>query len=139
MICSFEVLEHIDDWKTVVDKFAAASNKYILLSFPTGRMRKFEPIMAGHVRNFKKKEMESYLSKHGFKPKRVFYAGFPFFNPIGRDMSQLFYKYRYKNILKAEKATPVTNSYSHIVYFLLRYCSTKNRFGNQFLGLFEKE
>jgi len=122
----------------VVDKFAASSSKYILLSFPTGRMRKFEATTVGHVRNFKKNEVETYLARHGFSPVGVFYAGFPFFNPIGRDLAQLFSGFRNDKIIKASEPSSITKLYSSVVYVLLRYFSTKRRFGNQFLGLFSR-
>jgi len=137
IFCS-EVLEHIDDWKALVKEFAAAANKYIVLTFPTGRMRKYE-INDGHVRNFKKGEMEGYLSICGFKPVVVYNAGFPFLNPIGRDVVSLLYNFYDNNLRKANQPTFVTELYSHVCYFLFKYCSTKYRFGDQFIGLFEKE
>jgi len=139
MISCFETLEHLDDWMSLVDKFASCSSKYILLTFPTGRMRKFEVTMAGHVRNFQKNEMEDYLKSLGFKPFMIFYAGFPFFNPIGRELAQLFHKFRYKKLIRSSKQSLLSKLYSRVVYFLLRFCSTKYRFGNQFIGMFEKD
>jgi len=137
MISAFEVLEHIEDWKSLVDKFVLHSAKYILLSFPVGRMRKYE-VNLGHVRNFKKHEVEDYLVEKNFSPIEILYAGFPFFSPISRDMMNLFFDFQQKNIENVSEPTVLTKAYSKILYFLFRYCSTKRHFGEQFIGLFKK-
>jgi len=167
MISCFEVLEHVDDWQTLVDQFANTSNRWILLSFPAGRMRKYEH-QIGHVRNFRKGEIERYLMKHGFSPVEVFYAGFPFLNPITKGLLEIFYGIKAiisKNSDNAQekidaskeshdetnggsivstlskmyaKPTFFVRMYSNVFYFLYRHCSSKYHFGGQFLGLFEK-
>jgi SAM-dependent methyltransferase len=138
LISCFEVLEHVDDWKSLASKIASSSNKYILLSFPVGRMREYE-VEQGHVRNFKKGEVENYLETHHFYPIEVFYAGFPVYNPIGRDALSLSRRFYYKKIMYAKKATKLLRLYTGFVYFLFKYCSTKYHLGNQFVGLFMKE
>lgn len=135
LISAFDVLEHIENWKSLVEKFAAKSNKYLFFSFPVGRMRKYEE-MGGHLRNFKKKEVESFLSSKGFKPVIILYAGFPFFSPIYREACGWFssaYEEAYNNIMSKK-----IELLHHIMYFLACYCSTKRHFGEQFIGLFEK-
>lgn len=138
IFCS-EVLEHVEDWKSLVDQFAANSKKYILLSFPVGKMRKYE-VGEGHLRNFKRDEMEEYLSKHHFKPLKIFYAGFPFYSPIGRDLANIkwLFKFYDKEIRRVNKPTLITKIYSSVFYILFRYCSTKKHNGDQFIGLFYK-
>ena len=138
MVSSFEVLEHIDDWKSLVDKFTSCSTNYVLLSFPVGRMRKYE-INLGHVRNFKKGEVENYLAEKGFYPVEVFYAGFPFFSPISRDLMNFLFKCQQEHIENVSEPTVLTKLYSKTLYFLFKYCSTKRHFGEQFLGLFHKD
>lgn len=138
IFCS-EVLEHIEDWKTVVGQFAQAAKHYILLTFPTGRMRKYE-VGEGHLRNFKKGEMEEFLEEHQFNAIKIFNAGFPFYSPIGRELANIkwiFHVYDEK-IRKSNKPTRLTRLYSNVFYFLFTYCSTKYRLGDQFIGLFEK-
>ena len=135
LITAYEVLEHVEDWKDLLGRMADASNKYLMLSFPTGRMRPFE-VIVGHFRNFKKGEVEEFLKTKGFEPVDVFYAGFPFYNPIYREMCNLTNsagnsftvgKYGWKQKMIAAP-----------LFFLFRYCSTKNRFGDQFCGLFKR-
>lgn len=138
MISAFEILEHIDDWKSLLDTFVKHSSKYLLITVPTGRMRKFETHL-GHLRNFKKNEIEDYLAERNFLPVDVFYAGFPFLSPISRDVMNLFFKFQQKNIENAARPSILTKIYSKTLYFLYEYCSTRHRFGDQFLGLFQKQ
>ncbi len=88
LVSSFEVLEHVEDWQDLLGRLAHASRKYLLFSFPTGRMRSFEKNV-GHLRNFKKGEVEVFLESHGFKPVLVYYAGFPFYSPLYREVCNL--------------------------------------------------
>jgi len=135
LITSFEVFEHVNDWKNMLNIISNKANKYILLSFPTGQMRKFE-VNIGHVRNFKKGEVEFFLYSKKFRPISIFYAGFPFYNPIYRDLCNItnsannkFTRGKYGFLQKAACS---------MFYFLFRYFSTKRVLGNQFCGLFEK-
>jgi trans-aconitate methyltransferase len=88
LVCAFDVLEHIENWQEVLNRMANSSQKYLILSFPTGRMRPFEVHM-GHFRNFKKNEVEDFLSSRSFLPKKLFYAGFPFYSPLYRELCNL--------------------------------------------------
>ena len=49
-------------------------------------MREYE-IDLGHYRNFKKGELESFMYSHGFRKVDVLYAGYPFWSPITRDLT----------------------------------------------------
>jgi len=79
--------------------------------------------------------MEDFLAKHGYKTVHTFYAGFPFFSPILRDLTQLFSK-NYSETISA-KMTPVGIVLHKIWYLLFRYGSMKTH-GDVFIGLFEK-
>lgn len=139
MIFCSEVLEHVTDWKELVDKFTDNAKKYILLTFPVGRMRKYE-IAEGHIRNFKRGEMEDYLSQHNFKPVEIYYAGFPFYSPIGRELANIkwLFKFYDNKIRRVNKPTLITKLYFNVFHFLFRHCSTKHRNGDQFVGLFKR-
>ncbi len=114
---------------------ADSSNKYLMLSFPTGRMRSFEKIV-GHFRNFKKGEVEEFLKGRGFEPVNIFYAGFPFYNPIYREMCNLTNSAG--NSFTTGKYNWKQKTVSAVLFFLFRYCSTKHKYGDQFCGLFER-
>lgn len=135
LIAAFDVLEHIDKWEEMVDKLIEVNNRYLLLSFPVGRMRPYEKNI-GHFRNFKRNQMEDFLSTRGYKVVKSYYAGFPFFSPILRDLTQLFSK-NYTETFSS-KISPMGQIMHNIWYILFRYFSMKQR-GDVFIGLFEKE
>lgn len=136
MVTAFEVLEHIDDWQTVLKQMSDSTTRYLMLSFPTGHMRPYEKL-EGHVRNFKTGEVERYLQSCNMRAVDIYYAGFPFINPIGRDLRRIFNNV-YDNNLRKAGDTILNRLYSKVFYFLFRYCSTKRILGNQFVGLFER-
>jgi SAM-dependent methyltransferase len=135
LIAAFDVLEHIDKWEEMVEKLINVNNHYLLLSFPVGRMRPYEKNI-GHFRNFKRNQMETFLEERGYKVVMSYYAGFPFFSPILRDLTQLFSK-NYTETFSS-KITPFGQVLHNIWYVLFRYFSMKQR-GDVFIGLFEKQ
>lgn len=135
LITCFEVLEHVEEWQDLLQKMVHSSENYLLLSFPTGRMRPFEKNV-GHLRNFKKGEVEAFLSEAGFRPYKISYAGFPFYSPCYRELC---------NLTNAADNSFTRGAYgfrqkfvSLIFYFCFTYLSTKERYGDQFIGLFER-
>ena len=89
MITAFEVLEHLEDWETLLGQMCKITQKYIMISVPVGRMRRYERGL-GHYRNFQKGDIEQFLYSKGFEKIEVYYAGFPFWSPITRDLMNLF-------------------------------------------------
>ncbi len=134
LIAAFDVLEHIDDWESMVDKLINVNNRYLLFSFPVGRMRPYE-VNIGHYRNFQRNQMEDFLKTRGYKTIHTYYAGFPFFSPILRDLTQLFSK-NYSETISSKMTFP-SRIIHEIWYVLFRYLSLKHR-GDVFIGLFEK-
>ena len=134
LIAAFDVLEHVDKWQKLVKDLIRVNNRYMLLSFPVGRMRPYE-VNIGHYRNFKKNEMETFMSKQGYTVVKTFYAGFPFFSPITRDLTQVLFKnYSETTTAKMGRATKTMHD---VWYMLYRYGSSQNK-GDVFIGLFEK-
>lgn len=134
LITAFDVLEHIDDWQGLVKNLMAVNNKMMMLSFPTGRMRPYEAKI-GHFRNFKRNEMESFMSASGYRTVKTFYAGFPFYSPIMRDFTNIFFK-NYVEVTQAEMGR-ASKLFHDIWYVLFRYGSSRKK-GDNFIGLFEK-
>lgn len=135
LITCFEVIEHVEDWKAFVKKMAASSSKYILISTPTGRMRDFE-VNVGHLRNFKKHEVENEMKNLGFRTVKALYAGFPFYSPIYRNLCN-------KMNVGGNSFEKGTYSFkqkivSNCLYFAFRFLSSKDKFGDKFCALFEK-
>jgi SAM-dependent methyltransferase len=136
LISAFEVLEHVEDWQSLLKQMADACDKYLLLSFPTGRMRAFE-VEVGHFRNFIPGEVERFLTNQGFVPVSVYYAGFPFYSPLYRELC---------NIVNPASASIGRGQYGKfqkgialILYILFRFVSTKKHRGDQFVGLFKRQ
>jgi SAM-dependent methyltransferase len=135
LVTCMEVLEHVDDWQAFLAQLVAATGRDVMLSFPTGRMRPFE-VNVGHVRNLQPGEIERALAALGFAPVHTVYAGFPFYSPIYREICQLtdagasgFSRGRYgwsQHLV------------ARLFYFLFRYCSSRRRHGDQFVGLFRR-
>ena len=67
---------------------------------------------------------------------KVFYAGFPFYSPITRDLLTLGGS---SPGLTGKELGFWEKQVSLFIYYLYRYCSTINRGGDQFMGLFQKE
>jgi SAM-dependent methyltransferase len=136
MVCCFEVLEHVENWRTFLAKLAESSRRYLLLSFPTGRMRPFE-VNVGHLRNFAKGEVERTLVPLGFKAVRISYAGFPFYSPLYREFCQ-FTNAGGSRMTRGQYGF-LRRSIAVFLYALFRYGSTRRTHGDQFVGLFVRE
>lgn len=83
VICS-EVLEHILDDITALQNLRRMTRRYLLISTPQGRMRRFEK-QYGHVRNYAPGELVKKLEGEGFMILSVLEWGFPFYSPLYRD------------------------------------------------------
>lgn len=134
LITCFEVLEHVDDWQTLARRLAHATSRYLLVSFPTGRMRDFE-VNVGHLRNFRPGEFESFMERIGFRTVEVFYAGFPFYSPLFRDVCNLTNSGG--NAMTKGHYSFWTQRLGDLIYFSFRFLSTRGCGGDQFCGLFE--
>ena len=136
LVTAFEVLEHVVDWEEVLGRMATAARQFVLLSFPLGRMRAFE-VHVGHLRNFRRGQVEEFMRKQGFRPVQIFQAGFPFYSPLYREVC---------NLTNSGSNSFTTGRYgapqkivAGILYSLFGFASTRRRFGDQFCGLFQRE
>lgn len=134
LVTAFELLEHIEDWEKVATVMTKISNHYIMVSVPIGRMREYEK-EHGHFRNYQKGELENFFEENGFRTVKTYYAGFPFWSPITRNLL---------NLLPVDNTSDVQvemgmhkKIVSLLLYYSFRYFSFKNK-GDQFVGLFEK-
>ncbi len=135
LITAFDFLEHIDNWKGLVKELIKTNNHYFMICVPVGRMRPYE-VKIGHYRNFKRNEIEVFMESQGYKTVKTYYAGFPFYSPILRNLTNKFYK-SYAETPQAEMGF-LGRRMHDVWYFLFRFCSSK-KIGDNFIGLFEKK
>jgi SAM-dependent methyltransferase len=135
MVTAFEVLEHADDWEGLLGRMTDASRRYVMMSFPLGRMRSFE-VHVGHLRNFRRGQVEHFMAQRDFTPVHVFQAGFPFYSPLYREAC---------NVTDSASNRFTTGKYgvsqklvATFIYALFRYASSKRHLGDQFCGLFRR-
>ena len=134
LITAFDLLEHIEDWQGLAAKLININNRYVILSSPVGRMRPYE-VNIGHFRNFRRNELEEFMESRGYRTVKVLYAGFPFYSPILRDLTNRFFK-NYSEIPESEMGF-LSRRMHDVWYFLFRYCSLKSH-GDNFVGLFKR-
>lgn len=132
LVTCFEVLEHVDDWRSLLGRICGAAEHAVALSFPTGRMRPYETHV-GHVRNFRKGEVEPFMREAGFEVARRFHAGFPFFSPIYRDLCNLVDAG--SNRFSTGRFGARQKAVAAVLLALFRHFSLRN-VGDQFCGVF---
>jgi SAM-dependent methyltransferase len=136
LVTCYEVLEHVDAWQPFLDRMADSAERFLMISTPTGRMRPFE-VNVGHMRNFRRGEIEQYLAERGWSALSVAYAGFPFYSPIYRDLCQL------TNAggggLSRGEYSLAKRALCTAIFWTFRYASMQSRRGDQFVGLFARD
>jgi len=86
LVFSSMVLEHLSDDVSALKNMRKITGKYVLIATIAGnyeRYHKWESLM-GHVRNYKKGELEEKLINADFKNVQTVYWGFPFYTPCAR-------------------------------------------------------
>ncbi|HEU4914169.1 MAG TPA: class I SAM-dependent methyltransferase [Candidatus Saccharimonadales bacterium] len=134
LITAFEVLEHIEHWEDLAKKLININTKYMMISVPVGRMRPYE-VHIGHYRNYKRGQIEKFMEDHGYRTVKTFYAGFPFYSPIVRNITNASFSRGYTE-LPQNKMSFLAKRMHDIWYILFRYASLRNR-GDTYIGLFE--
>jgi len=135
LVVCLEVLEHVEDWRAMTVELARVSSRHVLVSFPTGRMRPFERNV-GHLRNFHRGQFERYAISIGLEPLALYYAGFPFYSPLFRQLCDAFDSGGHT--LTIGRYTWVQKRLSDMIYVSFRWLSMTSR-GDQFCGLFVKQ
>lgn len=134
LVAAFDVLEHIDKWEVMLDGLIDANNRYLVISVPVGKMRPYE-VNIGHFRNFQRGQIEGFLESRGYRTMKTFYAGFPFYSPILRNLTNRFFE-AYSETPQSTMSTLAKKGHD-VWYVLFRYLSMKQR-GDIFIGAFER-
>jgi trans-aconitate methyltransferase len=88
--CSL-IFEHLPDDRAAIRNLRAITSRYLLITTIAGnfeRYRAWDEYM-GHVRNYRRGELEEKLSDNGFTVLRSIYWGFPFYSPLARRVQNL--------------------------------------------------
>jgi len=85
LVIAADIIEHINNDCAVIKNLKRLSNKYILISTLQGNMRDTEKKM-GHVRSYRKNELEEKLKKEKIKIIKKIEWGFPFYSPLYRSL-----------------------------------------------------
>ena len=134
LVTAFYVLEHIKDWKSVVDSWFLSGVRYVLLFVPSGRMYRYDKIE--HYQHFPKGTLEKYFSSCGYDCINSFYWGFPFYHPITKIALDIGMNSARETT--SQKPTFFLNLIYDVLYFLYTRC-TSRRIGGDFIGLFQRE
>ena len=112
--CCF-VLEHVPDDEGALRNMAAMSSRWVLATSIAGDFERYRPWdeQVGHVRNYRKGELEAKMRAAGIEIVDKVYWGFPFYSPIARLL---------QNRMKAESeysaTTKLVAKIMYYVYFL---------------------
>jgi 2-polyprenyl-3-methyl-5-hydroxy-6-metoxy-1,4-benzoquinol methylase len=85
LVFSFDVVEHIRDDVTALRNMCEMSRRYVLVSTVQGRMRDFEKDI-GHVRNYRRGELQEKMESIGLVVLKTIEFGWPFYSPLFRDV-----------------------------------------------------
>ena len=85
LVICFDVIEHIVDDGIFLSSINKMTGKYLIISTLQGRMRDFEKDI-GHIRNYKKGELQEKLIRAGFIIDKTIEWGFPLYSPLYRNL-----------------------------------------------------
>lgn len=80
LITCVDVLEHIEDDKSVLNHLHQMFSGYLLLVVPTGPLYNQERERLGHLHGYSRDELKAKLSQVGFKVLREIAWGFPLYS-----------------------------------------------------------
>jgi SAM-dependent methyltransferase len=78
VVC-MEVLEHCRDYQADIERLAAMTEKWLLITVPCGPLFEIDR-RVGHIKHFKPEEMKNALANGGLHVIKIQEWGFPFFN-----------------------------------------------------------
>jgi SAM-dependent methyltransferase len=80
------VLEHLEDDMAALEGMRSMAGRWLVLSTIAGDFDRYRPWeeQVGHVRNYRRGELEAKVEAAGFEVERAIYWGFPFYSPVAR-------------------------------------------------------
>lgn len=120
LVFSSLVLEHLVDDVAAIGHLKKMSKKWLVVTTIAGDMEKYitHERQMGHVRNYRKGELEYKLQKAGFTVVKSIYWGFPFYSPIARRLS---------NTVRIKNSFSVVEKITTFLLSLLYYCNSSTK------------
>jgi SAM-dependent methyltransferase len=86
LVFSSLVLEHLQDDVAALANMRAMTRRHLVVTTIAGDWERYRPWeeQVGHLRNYRRGELEERLRSVGFEVRRAIYWGFPFYSPITR-------------------------------------------------------
>jgi SAM-dependent methyltransferase len=83
--CSL-VMEHLPDDRGALHNLRAVTGRHLLLTTIGGDFERYRPWeeRMGHVRNYRRGELETKLDEAGFRVREAIYWGWPLYSPLAR-------------------------------------------------------
>lgn len=122
LVFSSLVLEHLPDDESALANMKSMAGSHVVVSTIAGDYERYEPWekQMGHVRNYRRGELEEKMQAVGLRVERAIYWGFPFYTPIAR---------RLQNRMKAEPSYgPATRMLARLMW--LAYFANSSRRGD---------
>ena len=113
VFCSL-LLEHVEHDIRVIQNFKKMTGKYLVITTIGGdfERNKLHERQCGHVRNYKRGEVEQILNSNGFEVDTSIYWGFPFWSPLGKILLNF---YKAKHIFT--KGEHIISWLAYLLYF----------------------
>lgn len=136
VICS-EVIEHILNWQSAVKNLTAMSNRFLLITVPSGKLKKTDEIV-GHHRHFHGDELIAEIERNGFHCTRVQRHGFPIHSSYKWLINSLQPDKLYRSFHSGKKYSFFKKCFAKILYglFFVDYLFSS---GNQLYILAERK
>ena len=115
LVFSSLVLEHLPDDRAALANMASMARRHVVVSTIAGdfeRHRAWEEQM-GHVRNYRRGELEARMEDAGLRVRRASYWGFPFYSPIARTLQN-----RMTSEPEYNRRTRALAALMHAIYYL---------------------
>lgn len=86
LVFSALLLEHVRDDEAALANMRAMCDRHLVVTTMAGEYERYLPWeeQVGHVRNYRRGELEQKLRRAGFTPRRAIYWGFPLYSPLVR-------------------------------------------------------
>jgi hypothetical protein len=112
LVFSSLVLEHLPDDVAALEHMRVMCGRHLVLTTIAGDFDRYRAVDEGfgHVRNYRRGELEGKVNAAGFTMRRAIYWGFPFYAPVGRRLQNRF--------PPQARFNPTTRAAAHALYVL---------------------